>query len=121
MNDDVFEARIAQYDAPSGYGFVRDPNGSDQDVFVHVNEFDDSDRRDLRDGSLISFEVVEGERGLRAVNCELVRQEGELSTSDYRSQVTDAIIAADATLTTGQLDNVRRAVVELASKLGHLA
>jgi len=49
-----------------GYGFIRRENGPD--VFVHQSAIEGSGFRSLSDGEEVEFEVVEEDRGLKAVN-----------------------------------------------------
>lgn len=53
---------IKWYDKRKGYGFVESPKG---DIFIHHSEF--SEDLVLNDQDLISFEVKNGEKGLRAI------------------------------------------------------
>ena len=49
-----------------GYGFIRRENGPD--VFVHHSAIQGSGFRTLSEGEDVEFEVVEEDRGLKAVN-----------------------------------------------------
>ena len=49
-----------------GFGFISPDDGS-KDVFVHQNGLKDS----INEGDKVSFEVVEGKKGLNAVNVTL--------------------------------------------------
>ncbi len=49
-----------------GFGFIT-PDDGGKDVFVHVNGLQDS----IQEGDSVSFEVVEGRKGLNAVNVTL--------------------------------------------------
>ena len=60
------EGKVKWYDKRKGYGFVLDATGAD--VFVHYTCFSDPGLRSLSEGQTVVFEVVPGEKGLRAQN-----------------------------------------------------
>ena len=57
----------------NGYGFIKQ-EGSDKDLFFHVNELQGVAFDDLREGDKLSFEVGEGPKGPNAVNVKLVEE-----------------------------------------------
>jgi CspA family cold shock protein len=57
----------------NGYGFITQ-EGSDKDLFFHVNELQGVAFDDLREGDKLSFEVGEGPKGPNAVNVSLVEE-----------------------------------------------
>lgn len=55
-----------------GFGFIS-VEGSDKDVFYHENSLEgELAERKLREGDKVSFEMEETDKGLNAVNIELV-------------------------------------------------
>ncbi|MFT4739949.1 MAG: CspA family cold shock protein [Marivirga sp.] len=50
-----------------GFGFIT-PDDGGKDVFVHVNGLTD----EIREGDKVAFDVEEGQKGLNAVNVEVV-------------------------------------------------
>ncbi len=50
-----------------GFGFIT-PEGGGKDVFVHAN---DTGGTQLKEGSLVEFEVVQGKKGPQASNVRL--------------------------------------------------
>ena len=55
--------RVRWYDKKKGYGFVETPQG---DVFIHHSNF--KEKVILNDDEMISFDIVDGEKGLKAEN-----------------------------------------------------
>ncbi len=49
-----------------GYGFLSDAEGND--VFVHYSALQMDGFKELKDGELVEFEVVDGEKGPQATN-----------------------------------------------------
>ncbi|MFI2765701.1 cold shock domain-containing protein [Streptomyces echinatus] len=80
--------RILRFDEPRGYGFIRPQEGG-SDVFMHANDFL-CDTRLLKPGTVVEFEVVESERGLRAVS---VRSVDELLLAEPAAEAVPAITA----------------------------
>ena len=50
-----------------GFGFIT-PDDGGKDVFVHANNL----RDEIREGDKVSFDVEESQKGLNAVNVEVV-------------------------------------------------
>ena len=51
-----------------GFGFIT-PDDGGNDVFVHVSGLDGLD---IREGDKVSYDVKEGQKGLNAVNVDLI-------------------------------------------------
>ena len=49
-----------------GFGFIT-YEGSDKDLFFHMNELVDANFDDLKEGDEVEFEIAEGEKGLNAI------------------------------------------------------
>ncbi len=60
------EGKVKWYDTKKGYGFIAEENGGD--IFVHYTSFSDPSLRTLTEGQLVTFEIVQGEKGPRAHN-----------------------------------------------------
>jgi CspA family cold shock protein len=57
----------------NGYGFITQ-EGSDKDLFFHVNELVGVAFDDLREGDKLQFEVGEGPKGPNAVKVSLLEE-----------------------------------------------
>lgn len=65
--------KIVRFDRMRGYGFIA-PDTGGEDVFVHANELE-AEGATATVGSRVGFEVVEGERGLKAYDVRLLGKE----------------------------------------------
>ena len=57
---------VKWFNAEKGYGFISRESGPD--VFVHHTAITAEGYRSLNEGDRVSFEVVEGQKGLQARN-----------------------------------------------------
>jgi CspA family cold shock protein len=64
------EGKVKWFNAQKGYGFI---DGGDQgDVFVHYSVIQREGFRTLREGEDVNYEMVQGPKGLQAVNVQPV-------------------------------------------------
>lgn len=60
------EGKVKWFDAKKGFGFIEQENG--EDVFVHFSNIAGDGFRSLEDGDAVTFEIVQGAKGLQAQN-----------------------------------------------------
>ena len=60
------DGKVKWFNPRKGYGFVAGPDG--RDIFVHYSSISGDGYRTLAEGDEVSFDTVEGEKGLRAEN-----------------------------------------------------
>lgn len=60
------QGTVKFFNASKGYGFVKDDE-TNKEYFVHVSGLIDK----VKDNDAVTFEVVEGRKGLNAVNVKL--------------------------------------------------
>ncbi len=64
------KGRVKWFNATKGFGFIEREDGSD--IFVHYSAISAEGFRTLTEGQEVSFEVVEGDKGLQASNVQVV-------------------------------------------------
>jgi CspA family cold shock protein len=60
------EGIVKWFNPKKGYGFIGTPDG--RDIFVHYSNISSEGFKTLDEGERVTFDIVEGERGLRAEN-----------------------------------------------------
>ncbi len=60
------DGKVKWFNPRKGYGFIEGPEG--HDIFVHYSSISGDGYRTLVEGDEVTFDVVEGEKGLRAEN-----------------------------------------------------
>jgi len=60
------EGKVKWFNPKKGYGFIETEDG--RDIFVHYASIAGDGYKTLIEGNKVSFDVVEGEKGLRAEN-----------------------------------------------------
>jgi CspA family cold shock protein len=60
------DGKVKWFNPRKGYGFIEGPEG--RDIFVHYSSISGDGYRTLVEGDDVTFDVVEGEKGLRAEN-----------------------------------------------------
>ncbi|MFF8831049.1 cold shock domain-containing protein [Streptomyces sp. NPDC015131] len=130
--------KILRFDEVRGYGFIV-PSDGGEDVFMHANDLMD-DKYLYQAGREVEFHLEMGDKGPKASGIRLVHQPVRraahdtppprddhdhdddtldvLTGAEFRTELTEALIEADATLTTAQLKRVRTRVAELARAHG---
>ena len=61
------EGTVKWFSNEKGYGFIERGNG-EADVFVHFSAIGGEGYKSLTEGQRVSFEVVQGDKGLQAAN-----------------------------------------------------
>ena len=61
---------VKWFNAQKGFGFIADEQGNE--IFVHFSGLAMDGYKALDDGQSVTFDVIEGNRGLQAVNVQIV-------------------------------------------------
>lgn len=64
------EGTVKWFSPEKGYGFIEQPDG--EDLFVHFSEIQTDGFRTLNEGQPVSFDVAQGQKGLQAVNVQVI-------------------------------------------------
>jgi cold shock CspA family protein len=123
---------VVSFDRIKGYGFVEPEDGGD-DVFVHVNDME-GDKHLLAAGSVVEYQLQEGDRGLKAAQVSVVgsapgaaapqraSEEDDaydvLTPTELEQEVTELLLAADASLTAQQILRIRERLSRFAALHG---
>ncbi len=60
------DGKVKWFNPRKGYGFIATADG--RDIFVHYSSISGDGYKPLVEGDPVTFDVVEGEKGLRAEN-----------------------------------------------------
>lgn len=60
------EGKVKWFNDAKGYGFIEQEG--QKDIFVHYSAIQEDGFKSLKEGEAVSFEVVEGPKGLTAEN-----------------------------------------------------
>ncbi len=137
----MITGRIIRFDESRGYGFIA-PDRGGEDVFVHAKDLD-VDGGQVTCGTRVSFDLVEGERGLKAFGVRVLHEEGAtraplpesapvtrpvesdqddvcevLSLDEFNREVTELLMRTVPEATGGQLLKTRAALAEWARARG---
>ena len=69
--------QVKWFDPKKGYGFILGPSG--EDVFVHYSQIQGDGFRSLKDGEIVNYDLLEGDKGFQA---QTVCHSGELEHSE---------------------------------------
>ena len=58
---------VKWFNESKGFGFITQEDGG-ADVFAHYSEIQGEGFRNLAEGDAVSFDIVEGDKGLKATN-----------------------------------------------------
>jgi cold shock CspA family protein len=131
-----------RFDQIRGYGFIG-PNSGGEDIFLHVNDLLD-EKRLVTPGTVVEFEVEQGQRGLKASSVRVVKsvplapltngaattftgtggsEDSDrlcdvLSAVEFTHEITELLLAIEPTLTGVQIVQTRRQLVKIAQKYG---
>lgn len=62
----MLDGKVKWFNPRKGYGFIATNDG--RDIFVHYSSISGDGYKTLAEGDPVTFEIVEGEKGLRAEN-----------------------------------------------------
>ncbi|MBL1117303.1 cold shock domain-containing protein [Streptomyces sp. 110] len=123
--------KILRFDEFRGYGFIA-PDDGGEDVFMHANDLLD-EKHLFQPGSKVRFVPEYGDKGPKASEVRVVERaaptpvvrpsagpDGDdtmcdvLSVTEFRQELTEALVEVGGSLTADQIKQVRRRVIEIA-------
>ncbi len=66
MSDGKIDGNVKWFNPRKGYGFIATLDG--RDIFVHYSSISGDGYKTLTEGDAVTFDIVEGDKGLRADN-----------------------------------------------------
>ena len=78
---------VKWFNPKKGYGFIADEKN--RDIFVHYASISCDGFKTLEEGSKVSFEIVEGDKGPRAENVVLANSDSSISPESEASSESD--------------------------------
>ena len=79
------DGKVKWFNPRKGYGFIATQDG--RDIFVHYSSISGDGYKTLNEGDPVTFDVVEGDKGLRAENV-LAQTAAAESTPESTPEVT---------------------------------
>lgn len=88
---------VKWFNNAKGFGFILPDDGGD-DLFAHYSAIGMEGYKTLKAGQLVSFEAVEGPKGLHAANIQALTEDSDSQQVDSESQesVQESIQVTDA-------------------------
>jgi cold shock protein len=77
------EGSVKWFDSKKGYGFIVGPEG--QDVFAHYSKIEGDGFRVLKDGAVVTYDAVKGDKGWHATR--IIRKPEIKTVSPVRAGV----------------------------------
>ena len=70
----MYRSQVKWFSTEKGYGFIKDPEGGEKDIFVHFSQInnDNDEFRTLEDGQEVTFDIGTGPKGDHATNVQPV-------------------------------------------------
>lgn len=83
MSGDKINGKVKWFNNAKGYGFVNE-DGKTEDLFAHYSAIQMDGYKTLKAGQPVSFKIIQGPKGLHAV--EITGVAVELCSCDHTSQ-----------------------------------
>ncbi len=81
----MLSGKVKWFNNAKGYGFIL-ADGRDEDLFAHYSAIQMDGYKTLKAGQPVSFDIVQGPKGLHAVNISSISLSTETPTTANQSQ-----------------------------------
>ena len=68
----IEQGTVKWFDKDKGYGFINKEN-EERDIFVHYSQVQLKGYKELFEGDIVKFELIETENGLQAINVKRIK------------------------------------------------
>ena len=84
MSGDKVNGKVKWFNNAKGYGFINE-DGKTEDLFAHYSAIQMEGYKTLKAGQPVSFEIIQGPKGLHAVNISTVLANAETPSTPLTS------------------------------------
>ncbi len=84
--------KVKWFNNAKGYGFIlpgeegNGEEGNGEDLFVHYSSITMEGYKTLKAGQLVNYEIIQGPKGLHAININFLQEDDSLSNDDKDKQ-----------------------------------
>lgn len=76
----MLSGKVKWFNNAKGYGFIL-ADGRDEDLFAHYSAIQMDGYKTLKAGQAVSFDIIQGPKGLHAVNINAAQATAEVATT----------------------------------------
>ncbi|RDS87567.1 cold shock domain-containing protein CspD [Pseudomonas fluorescens] len=87
MSGVKISGKVKWFNNAKGYGFVNE-DGKTEDLFAHYSAIIMDGYKTLKAGQAVSFEIIQGPKGLHAVNIDAVKEAAKAETHEKNTPST---------------------------------
>jgi len=85
----MLSGKVKWFNNAKGYGFIV-ADGGDEDLFAHYSAIQMEGYRTLKAGQAVMFDILQGPKGLHAINIKSLQATVETAPSVSQSSTVDA-------------------------------
>lgn len=85
----MLSGKVKWFNNAKGYGFVV-ADGGDEDLFAHYSAIQMEGYRTLKAGQAVMFDILQGPKGLHAINIKSLQAASETAPSVSKDSTVDA-------------------------------
>ncbi|MGC5703749.1 cold shock domain-containing protein CspD [Pseudomonas sp. NFXW11] len=77
--------KVKWFNNAKGYGFINE-EGKTDDLFAHYSAIDMDGYKTLKAGQAVSFEIIQGPKGLHAIKISALKAPGEIISTEAQAE-----------------------------------